>query len=430
MKYRGIWIPDEIIQYCNGNEPFSVVVVWSMVVSMQKIKGHCFASNGYFVKRTRFNERTIQNALRILEDKGILKRTLLDGKRILKAKVPKGAVIKDFEGKTIIEGVKKIHPPMKKIHPEIIEGVKKIHPKGEKDSPPPPENTPMDKGQSGGFGGPIVKYIEKNKNVYTSKDDPACAGSVIKSTEYFINLIEQRRKVKISHEKKLEWDVFIRRLIKEKKVSSVKFKGILEWYKFNMGNKYTPRINSGKDLFDKWEQLNNAYARAKNKPIPYPDIVKIKPSPVSIIPPGKHMDLLKTPEGLIQARLKTPDNKLQENIIRGMEYYCNISFPAGNLYVPVEKCIGELTQVMKEIKCWAAYWKDRGTEDPRKAVTAEWLFADMVMTSANFGETYGQFLRDQNWLKTFTVEAIRPGGHLFNKFYNGYFEKKGIQKPC
>ena len=425
MIYRGIWIPNEVVQYCNGEEPFSVVVVWSMVIALQKMKGHCFASNAYFVKRTRFNERTIQNALRILEEKGLLKRTQLNGKRILKAKVPKGATIKDFGGKIIKKGVKKNHvlnnkrgeslsPPHERLSPQKIKKNSK---------------SPIDIGPNGDSAKPIVKLI--TKSIYSNTVDPACAGSEISlTTQYFVDILEHKRKVKISRVKKQEWDVSIKKLITDKELTCSKFKGVLSWWKNNMGDKYTPRINSGKDLYNKWEQLCNARARKLNKPQPFPQFTNKKAPYVSIMPKGPHTDFIKTSEGIIKARLTSPDEEMKTSIIRGMEYYCNVGFPQGNKYVPVYSCIDELLQVHKEVKSWAAYWMDRVYEDSRRAVAGQWLFGDMMSNSSNFGETYGQFLREQEWMNNFSPEAIRPGGYLFTKFFNGYCEAKGIMKPC
>lgn len=436
MMYRGIWIPDEVVQYCNGEEPFSVVVVWSMVIALQKMRKHCFASNEYFVKRTRFNIRTIQNALRILEEKGLLTKGRLKGKRTLKAKVPKGAVIKDFEGKTIKkEGVTKCHVKnnksrVKKNPPQVIKtDMKTFHGEHEKLSCCDIDKTPMDKGPKIGFEVPIVKYIEKS--IYNKPIDPACAGSEIsQNTNYFVDIIEYKRKVKISPVKKQEWDIEIKKLLVNKEVTRFKFKGMLTWFKNNMGDKYTPRINSGKDLYDKWEQLCNARARKLNKSLPFPEFTNKKPRYVSIIPKGPHTEFIKTQEGINKARLTSTDESMKQSIIRGMEYYCNVSFPEGNQYVPVRECVDELLQIHKEVKAWAAYWMDRVYEDSRRAVAGQHLFADMMMNSVNFGETYGQFLRDQGWIDKYTPELIRPGGYLFNKFFDGYCEGRGIMKPC
>jgi hypothetical protein len=243
-------------------------------------------------------------------------------------------------------------------------------------------------------------------------------------------MLEHKRKIKISPDKVLEWDQEIKAMISEYKITSCKFKAMILWYKDHMSDKYVPRINGGKCLRDKWCLLCNAHARANNRPIPYPNKKATKQTTISIVPKGEHNKLLQTKEGIIKARLNHTDDELRDNILRGFEYHCNVSYPQSRSYVPVKECVDELLQVMKELKAWSVYWMDKVSVDPRRAVSGQWLYADLVSTSSGFGETYGQYLGEQKWISSYTVEAIRPGGHLFNKFFDDYCEAKGIMKPC
>ena len=117
--------------------------------------------------------------------------------------------------------------------------------------------------------------IEKND---TSSNGTSKPSTQERNKEYvplaskLADVVQSSKNVKVNQTKIKSWSNEIRKIVESDGVNPERIEGALDWYQENIGGEYTPVIESGASLRDKFIRLEEAIKRGNGKP-------KSKPSP-------------------------------------------------------------------------------------------------------------------------------------------------------
>jgi len=80
-----------------------------------------------------------------------------------------------------------------------------------------------------------------------------------------MEIIQQKKNIKIDGRKLNNWNNSVRQLVEQDGVETRRIRIALRWYKKHWQDDYVPVIESGRSLRDKFLKLENAIERDKNK---------------------------------------------------------------------------------------------------------------------------------------------------------------------
>jgi len=396
---KGFWIPVQVVE---KTDTLTEAAVLSILLSNQ-IWNKPPLSNLEISRRINNTPRTVREIITKLEKKKLLKRKWKNGERHFTIKVPEDTFIVFENGKkprpetsTVLETstVPETSPPTEKFPPSR----KFKDPINRADS-----NCSTNKlnSKNGEGQGSYISY-KKKREMKKITQGPL--------TRSFVGILERKRKIKISPEKMMEFDVQIKAMVKEDGIKPNRIKFLLNWWELRMGQKYMPRINSGKDLRDKWLKLEDAYRRSAEK----------KGGPDKFVGRKPWLKLIETPEQLGLASF--PREKAAKIIGDGLsEIWGSDLREAG----------ASVEAYYRELRAWAVYhWTEFFKQkDLEKYFAAEWVKKDLTATPNTFAEYFGTWLVYQRgWLQNVDPKMLGSGQGLLGRFISQYCKDKGIKK--